>query len=71
VLLKKDNYYVITLTNFSMKKQKNITVEFIPPDGTKITKVFSPYGKIKVSKSGEKSVIKIPEINKFYCIVAQ
>lgn len=71
VLLKKDRYWVITLTNFSMKKQKNLVVEFNPPLESKIVKIFSPFCKISVSKIGEKFVIKIPEIDKFNCIVAE
>ncbi|MCM8759498.1 MAG: beta-galactosidase trimerization domain-containing protein [Candidatus Omnitrophica bacterium] len=69
VLLERKDGYVITLTNFSMKKQKNITVEFFPPQGYCVKKIFSPYGKIGIDRSGEKFIIKIPEIDKFHCIV--
>ncbi|HOK80911.1 MAG TPA: beta-galactosidase trimerization domain-containing protein, partial [bacterium] len=69
VLLERKEGYTITLTNFSMKKQKNVTVEFIPKKNVK--KVFSVFDKISVTKVGEKFVIRIPEIDKFYCIVAE
>ncbi len=71
VLLKKDHTYVITLTNFSMRKQKNLFVEFVPPDHSKIVKIFSPYSRVNVSKKGEKFIIRISEIDKFSCIVAE
>lgn len=54
-----------------MKKQKNLVVEFTPPYNSKIVKIFSPYYKVGVSKTDKKFVIKIPEIDKFSCIVVE
>ncbi|MCX7704971.1 MAG: hypothetical protein N2115_01770, partial [bacterium] len=71
VLLERKDGYTITLTNFSMQKQKNVVVEFIPPEHSKIKNIFSPYGRIEVSKKGEGFTIRIPEIDKFYCLVAE
>ncbi|MCM8822689.1 MAG: hypothetical protein NC831_07780 [Candidatus Omnitrophica bacterium] len=38
VLLERKNGVTITLTNFSGKKQKNIIVEFVPPEGITVKK---------------------------------
>ncbi len=71
VLLERKEGYTITLTNFTGKKQKNIVLEFTPPGMAQIEKIFSPFGKLNVSKSKGKFLIRIPEIDKFFCVVVQ
>jgi len=71
VLLERKDGYTITLTNFTEKKQKNFVLEFAPPENKRIEKIFSPFGKLSVSKSKEKFIIRIPEIDKFHCVVVQ
>lgn len=71
VLLERENGYTITLTNFSMQKQKNVFVKFTPPADKVVKKIFSPYGKLGISKAGEELIIKIPEIDKFDCVIIE